>query len=71
MSHALPRIRIPCGATAYFDEGSGIAYRCEYCMAVVGSMGQPQECKEEAAKYDMMKAMGGKGWDWEANILEN
>ena len=71
MSHALPRIRIPCGATAYFDEASGIAYRCEYCMAVVGSMGQPQECKEAAQEYELMKALGGKGWDIEANILEN
>ena len=36
---------LPCGGTAYFDFGSGISYRCENCGAVVGSIGQPQECK--------------------------
>lgn len=69
--HNLPRIRIPCGAIAYFDEDSGISYRCEMCMAVVGSIGQPQHCKDEAKKYDMMKSLGGKGWVYEDNIVED
>ena len=57
-------IHLPCGGTAYFDEGSGIAYRCENCMAVVGSIGQPQHCKDEAKQYDLMKALGGDGWKY-------
>lgn len=69
--HTLPDIKLPCGGIASFDEASGISYRCHTCMAVVGSMGQPDECKEEARKYDMMKALGGRGWDFEANIIEN
>ena len=55
---------LPCGGTAYFDESSGISYRCE-CGAVVGSIGQPQSCKEEAQKYDAWKVLGGKGWNYE------
>ena len=39
-----------CGSSAYFDEGSGIGYRCEECMAMVGSIGMPKRCKE---LYDM------------------
>lgn len=39
-------IATPCGATAYFDIGSGIGYRCEECMAIIGSMGMPRECKD-------------------------
>jgi hypothetical protein len=55
---------LPCGGTAYFDESSGISYRCETCMAVVGSMGMPDHCKREAEKYRVMELLGGKGWDY-------
>lgn len=60
----MPPIKLPCGGIAYFDESSGISYRCEYCMAVVGSIGQPQRCKDEAKKYDNWKSLGGVGWDY-------
>jgi hypothetical protein len=56
---------LPCGGTAYFDESSGISYRCE-CGAVVGSIGQSQFCKDEAEKYRVIEALGGKGWDYYA-----
>jgi len=59
-----PPMQLPCGGTAYFDEGSGISYRCEDCMAVVGSIGQPQSCKEEAQKYENWETLGGKPWDY-------
>jgi hypothetical protein len=52
----------PCGGVAEFD--GDYSYRCHDCMAVIGSMGQPSACKEEAQKYDMLKALGGKGWDY-------
>jgi hypothetical protein len=55
---------LPCGGVAYFDPDSGISYRCETCFAVVGSMGQPRSCKEEAKKYDVWKELGGQGWDY-------
>ena len=55
---------LPCGGTAYFDESSGIGYRCEHCMAVVGSIGQPRHCKDEAQKYKNWQKLGGKGWDY-------
>ncbi len=54
---------LPCGGTAYFDEASGISYRCE-CGAVVGSIGMPAECKEEMVKYENWKTLGGQGWDY-------
>ena len=62
-------IRLPCGGVAYFDHGSGISYRCE-CGATVGSIGMPQHCREEAEKWDMIKALGGEGWDYLAEIEE-
>ncbi len=58
-------LRLPCGGTAYFDDGSGYGYRCWDCMAVVGSIGQPQRCKDEATKYENWTALGGKSWNYE------
>lgn len=55
---------LPCGGVAYFDESSGISYRCGDCMAVVGSIGMPPRCKQEAEKYRVMELLGGKGWDY-------
>ena len=55
---------LPCGGVAEFDHSSGISYRCEMCNAVVGSVGQPRSCKEEAKKWDAWKAIGGQGWDY-------
>ena len=57
-------MNLPCGGTAYWDEGSGISYRCEDCGAVVGSIGMPKSCKEEAEKWQAWEAIGGKGWDY-------
>ena len=57
-------MHLPCGGVAYFDFSSGISYRCETCGAVVGSIGQPQSCREEAKKYEVLTALGGKGWDY-------
>jgi len=55
---------LPCGGQAFFDFSSGISYRCETCGAVVGSVGQPRECVEEAKKHQVMKILGGRGWDY-------
>lgn len=60
----LPPIFLPCGSRALFDESSGISYRCETCFAVVGSIGQPRECVDEAKKYEVLETLGGKGWDY-------
>lgn len=49
-----PDIHLLCGNTASFDYASGISYRCTTCMAVVGSIGMPSECK---ALYDMEKVV--------------
>ena len=56
---------LPCGGTAYFDESFGISYRCEDCGSVVGSIGQPKHCVEDAEKYEVWKKLGGKGWDYQ------
>jgi hypothetical protein len=61
---------LPCGGIAYFDEASGISYRCETCMAVVGSVGMPRSCKHEMDKWDLMQKLGGKGWDYLAEVEE-
>jgi hypothetical protein len=57
---------LPCGNRATFDHGSGMSYRCDQCGTTVGSIAQPQECKEEAKKYDVLKSLGSKAyWDYE------
>lgn len=61
-------MHLPCGGIAYFDEGSGIGYRCEHCMAVVGSIGMPKECKEAKQKYENWQKLGGKGWDYHKGV---
>jgi hypothetical protein len=56
---------LPCGGVAQFDHSSGISYRCEHCMAVVGSVGMPRACQSEIAKYDVLKQLGSNvKWDY-------
>ena len=50
-------IKLPCGSTAYFDRESGISYRCDYCMAVVGSIGMPRECAEQFKMEEMLEVL--------------
>lgn len=57
-------MKLPCGGTAYFDVESGISYRCMDCGCVVGSIGQPQHCKDAAEKYANWARLGGKDWDY-------
>jgi transcription initiation factor IIE alpha subunit len=57
-------IFLPCAALATFDEASEMGYRCMQCGAIVGSVGQPDRCKEEADKWKTLEAMGGRGWDY-------
>ena len=54
---------LPCGGVAEFDHSSGISYRCEMCNAVVGSVGQPRSCKEEAEKWEAYEQAGMWRWD--------
>ncbi len=61
-------MKLPCGGTAEFD--GDFSYRCWTCMAIVGSIGQPQHCKDEAKKWDNWKVLGGKGWDYLAEVDE-
>jgi len=37
-------IDLPCGE-AHWDDASGCSYRCWKCMAVVGSIAMPKQCK--------------------------
>lgn len=64
----LPNIFLPCGSRARFD--GDFSYRCENCFAVVGSIGQPDRCKAEADKWYNLKALGGRGWDYERGRQE-
>ena len=38
--------RMNCGGLPVFDRESGMSYRCDKCWAVIGSVGQPQSCKD-------------------------
>jgi hypothetical protein len=70
MTEKLSPMKLPCGGTAFFDTDSGISYRCWDCMAVVGSMGQPQSCKDEMQKWENWTKLGGKDWDYFAETEE-
>ena len=61
-------MHLPCGGVAEFDESSGISYRCELCGAVVGSIGQPRSCREEADKWKAYEEAGF--WKWDYNTGE-
>lgn len=63
-NYHVSQIKLPCGSIALFDADAGYGYRCTDCFAVVGSIGQPKECVEEAKKYDTWKRLGGKGWNY-------
>ena len=58
-------IYMPCGSEAYWDSASDMGYRCQSCFAMIGSIGQPRECKEESEKYATLERLGGMGWDFE------
>ncbi len=61
IEHGLGKpVHLPCGGVAYFDQDSGISYRCETCFAVVGSIGMPRLCKEEFDKEKMIAILAGK-----------
>lgn len=57
-----PPIKLPCGGIAHFDRASELGHRCE-CGAMVGSLGQPRACQEEAEKWHNWEKLGGKKWD--------
>ena len=65
------RMMLPCGGVAYYEDWTGMhSYRCEVCGAVVGSIGQPQSCKDEMKKYENWAKLGGKDWDYFAEAEE-
>lgn len=49
---------LPCGGVPYFDHDSGYAYRCDACLAVIGSVGMPVKCFEayEASKASISES---------------
>lgn len=57
-------LKLPCGGIAHFDDGAGYGYRCENCMAVLDSIGQPRRCKEEADKWRAYQKMGLFRWNY-------
>ena len=58
----------PCGGVAMFD--GDYSYRCLDCLAVIGSMGQPDSCKQEAQKYENWRKLGGKSWDYDKGCVK-
>lgn len=63
-------IFLPCGGTAYFDHGSGCSHRCEDCMATVGSIGMPSQCRCEADKWTAYAKAGMWKWNYETGKPE-
>ena len=39
--------KMPCGGTPIWDYPSEMSYRCDTCMAVIGSIAQPRSCIEK------------------------
>lgn len=61
-------LRLPCGGHAVWDDESDMGYRCMDCYAMLGSIGQPQRCADEAQKWRNIEALGGKGWDYKTGM---
>jgi hypothetical protein len=62
---------MPCGGIAYYDEPRfGMNYYCAQCEAILGSDKQPRACKDEEAKWDLQKRLGGRGWDYFKDLDE-
>jgi hypothetical protein len=59
---------LPCGGEANFDHSSGVSYRCEMCNAVLGSVGQPRSCREEADKWEAYEKAGLWRWDYSKGV---
>ena len=58
-------IHMPCGSSAVWDRESEMGYRCTTCFAMVGSIGEPRQCRDAADLYRAMKTLGVKGgWDY-------
>lgn len=38
--------KLACGGVPVFDSESGYSYRCDKCFATIGSIGQPESCKQ-------------------------
>ena len=49
----------PCGR-ANFDYPSGIEYRCEWCMAVIGSVEMSRECATLHAEQKVIDKLKDK-----------
>lgn len=62
---------LPCGGVAYYDEPNfGANYYCGQCEALLGSEEQPRACKDEEAKWDLIRKLGGRGWDYFKDVEE-
>jgi hypothetical protein len=60
---------LPCGGIAYYDEPTyGMNYFCAQCECIVGSDAMPIRCKIEESKWNLIKLLGGEGWDYFAEI---
>jgi len=56
---------LPCGGVAYYDEPTnGMNYFCAQCNCIVGSDQVPVSCKIEEKKWELIKLLGGKDWDY-------
>lgn len=53
-------IKLACGATAEFCHEAGHGYRCHDCMAVVGSIAEPKQCREAREKAELTPINRGK-----------
>ena len=56
--------QLPCGEVPRWDYESASGYRCEYCGAMVGSIGMPKRCREmmeeERERELVIETMGFK-----------
>jgi hypothetical protein len=58
-------VSLPCGNDANLAHDSGTySYVCTSCFSVVGSVSQPQECQDLQREWDLVKTLGGEGWDF-------
>ena len=62
-------MRLPCGGVAFYDEPNyGVNYFCAQCECIVSDSTVPEQCRNEEKKWQLIKLLGGKGWDYFADL---
>ena len=59
-NNTIHNYKLECGSIAVFDVRSGCSHICSRCLAVVGSVGMPRQCKDLEDMAEVAAKLKGK-----------